>query len=268
MRINFYGCSFSDGGGMDRWNWFQAIKDEDWVSPLWRKRIMKQGPTEITFNDLLVKFKDTHKFSTLIGKKLKCEIGDYAYTANNNQNIRDEVWNNINDINIENMDANIHIVQWSIYERRKIWYEKTQKFYRLQSTPGSFGIFENNTEQSLESKILQEDQYNWLKYHYNVDYEVQKIKMYTEMLDSFARDKGHHIYFMFHDEPLPSVPPGWKPNVIKFDGISLGRWIYKNNLTIEAESKGMVENDRHYSREGNVTIVNKIIETLKHDKII
>ena len=39
MKINFYGCSFSDGGGMDRWDWFEGVKDEDWVDPTWRETV-------------------------------------------------------------------------------------------------------------------------------------------------------------------------------------------------------------------------------------
>jgi hypothetical protein len=262
MKINFYGCSFSDGGGMDRWDWFQGIKDEDWVNPMLRKRILKQGHNRKGFSDLLYMFKDLHKFSTLVCKEFNCDLGDYAYTANNNQNIRDEVWNNIRED-----DGKIHIVQWSIPERRKLWYEKTEKFYRMQSNLDKPNAFEENTEVSLQSDTLQSIQYHYLKHCFNMEYEMQKLKMYTELLHTFAYDKGHQIYFMFHDIPDGIVVEP-SANHITFDGMEVGRWINKNELTIQAESKGLVNNDRHYSREGNILIANKIIETLRADKVI
>ena len=267
MKLNFYGCSFSDGGGMDRWLWFQGIKDEDWVASTWRKRILKQGYNESGFIQLLFKFKDLNKFSTLVGKKLDCDVGDYAYTANNNQNIRDMVWKNIKEDN-----GKIHIVQWSICERRKLWYEKTEKFYRIQGDPYTPVAFEENTERARELKDLQKRQSNYLKYYFNIDYEMQKVIMYTELLHSYAYDKGHHIYFMFHDTPnnRDDFPITIEPsaNVITFNGLHLGAWIDKNKLTIEEESKGLIDDDGHYSREGNLLIADKVIETLRNDNLI
>ena len=265
-KINFYGCSFSDGGGMDRWDWFQVIKDEEWVNPRSREKILKQGDFG-GFNDCLYVFKNQHKFSTVVGKKLGCDIGDYAYTANNNQNIRDEVWNNIRED-----DGKIHIVQWSIAERFKLWYDETGKFYRIQGNPYDQVAYEDNSGNKLsldvyQIKDLQNFQTTRLLKHFNMQYEMRKVEMYTELLHSFAYDKGHHIYFMFHDMPNEAVV---KPsaNVITFDGLHLGNWTRENELTITAESKNAILEDDHYSREGNILIANKIIETLRADKVI
>ena len=35
-------------------------------------------------------------------------------------------------------------------------------------------------------------------------------------------------------------------------------WIDKNKLTIEEESKGLIDDDGHYSREGNLLIADKV----------
>ena len=192
MKLNFYGCSFSDGGGMDRWDWFQVIKDEEWVNPRSREKILKQGNFG-GFNDCLYVFKNQHKFSTLVCKEFNCDLGDYAYTANNNQNIRDEVWNNIRED-----DGKIHIVQWSIAERFKLWYDETGKFYRIQGNPYHQVAFEENLGEMREIKDLQSFQTTRLLKHFNMEYEIQKVMMYTELLYSYAHSKKHHIYFMFH----------------------------------------------------------------------
>ena len=96
--------------------------------------------------------------------------------------------------------------------------------------------------------------------------------MYTELLHSYAYDKGHHIYFMFHDTPnnRDDFPITIEPsaNVITFNGLHLGAWIDKNKLTIEEESKGLIDDDGHYSREGNLLIADKVIETLRNDNLI
>tara|TARA_R110002020_G_scaffold469828_1_gene695158 strand:+ start:51 stop:902 length:852 start_codon:yes stop_codon:yes gene_type:complete len=281
MKINFYGCSFSDGGGMDRWDWFQGIKDEDWVDSTWREKILKQGHNGKGFSDLLFDFQYLNKFSTLVGKKLDCDIGDYAYTANNNQNIRDMVWKNIKEDS-----GKIHIVQWSIFERFKLWYDETEKFYRIHGDPYHQVAFEENLGEMHEIKDLQSFQTTRLLKHFNMDYEVQKVIMYTELLHSYAHDRGHHIYFMFHDigntqdrktlslfyrtpsDFSETTEPFTNANVITFDGLHLGHWIRKNNLTVESESKGHLKEDKHYSREGNLLIANKVIEILKKDNVI
>ena len=110
--------------------------------------------------------------------------------------------------------------------------------------------------------------------------------MYTELLHSYAHDRGHHIYFMFHDigntqdrktlslfyrtpsDFSETTEPFTNANVITFDGLHLGHWIRKNNLTVESESKGHLKEDKHYSREGNLLIANKVIEILKKDNVI
>ena len=282
MKINFYGCSFSDGGGMDRWDWFQGIKDEDWVDSTWREKILKQGHNGKGFSDLLFDFQYLNKFSTLVGKKLNCDIGDYAPTANNNQNIRDMVWKNIKEDS-----GKIHIVQWSIFERFKLWYDETDKFYRIQGNPYDQVAFEDNSGEMYEIKDLQNFQTTRLLKHFNMQYEIQKVMMYTELLYSYAHSKKHHIYFMFHDMPISTctcepdkINVGDRAcdceaksytrhhNVITFDGLHLGDWIRKNNLTVESESKGYLEDDKHYSREGNLLIANKVIEILKKDNVI
>ena len=60
------------------------------------------------------------------------------------------VWKNIKEDN-----GKIHIVQWSICERRKLWYEKTEKFYRIQGDPNTPVAFDENTERARELKDLQ-----------------------------------------------------------------------------------------------------------------
>ena len=167
------------------------------------------------------------------------------------------MWNNIRED-----DGKIHIIQWSFPERRKLWYEKTKKFYRIQGNLHKPNAFVENTEGMLVSETLQSIQYHYLKHCFNMEYEMQKLKMYTELLHSFAYDIGHHIYFMFHDIPDGIVVEP-SANVITFDGMEVGRWINENELTIQAESKGLVDNDRHYSREGNLLIANKIIDKLE-----
>tara|TARA_B100000424_G_scaffold218329_1_gene176639 strand:- start:205 stop:984 length:780 start_codon:yes stop_codon:yes gene_type:complete len=253
--INFYGCSFSDGGGLDRWDYFESVKDKKWVDKSWRNKIIKEGNINNGYNNVLYKWKDTIKFPTIVAKSLGKSLGDYAYVANNNQNIRDTLYDNI-----VNGHGKIHVVQWTIFQRRKVWFEDTQVFHRLQSYNNHFTFIED-TENIHESKKLAKLKNEWLTFHYNEDYEREKVFMYSKLLSSFAKEKNHLVYFMFYDSTYDSIPDDI-PNVIRFgDEHTLNEFTNKNNLLITDETDGEVK-DLHFSKKGNEIIADIILGEL------
>ena len=55
--VSFYGCSFSDGGGLDMVSWWNHIKDEDWVTDEMKIGYRLKHKPKTMHNDYLVELK-------------------------------------------------------------------------------------------------------------------------------------------------------------------------------------------------------------------
>ena len=85
MRIGFFGCSFTEGGGMDSEEWYQyAIKNGIWEEDDYKQERIQSGGNPTYYRRLI---RDRYRFSTLVGKKLNCEVENLAEDCNSNENI-------------------------------------------------------------------------------------------------------------------------------------------------------------------------------------
>ena len=260
--INFYGCSFSHGGGLDNTKYCDYAK---------RNNLIVDSVSFETATDRH-KFSKSCRFSTLVGKHFDCEVNNFSQTSNNNDNIAQKVYSNLSkDI------GDIHIVQFSFYSRQKVYLELTDEFYRLPTA----SLEDYNHKQ----KSLYHYYRSFIKYHYKEEYEQYKVKMYIDMLDSYAKSKSKKIYWMFWDlipsgileykdvsiwspDPTGEYGPGTMDlnidtdNLISFppDG-HMQEWAKVNKLLIRDETKGYY-NDLHLSQKGNRVVSDKIIEVL------
>jgi hypothetical protein len=260
--INFYGCSFSHGGGLDNTKYFDYARRNNLIVD------------SVSFETATArhKFSKSCRFSTLVGKHFDCEVNNFSQTGNNNDNIAQKVYSNLS-----NNNGDIHIVQFSFYPRQKVYLELTDEFYRLSTT----FLEDYNHEQ----KSLYRYYRSFIKHHYKQEYEQYKVKMYIDMLDSYAKSKSKKIYWMFWDR----IPSGtleykdvsiWSPdptgeygsgtmdlnidtdNLISFPpGGHMYEWAVANKLLIRDETKGYYQ-DGHLSQKGNRAVSDKIIEVL------
>ena len=74
--INFYGCSFSHGGGLDNTKYCDYAK---------RNNLIVDSVSFETATDRH-KFSKSCRFSTLVGKHFDCEVNNFSQTSNNNDN--------------------------------------------------------------------------------------------------------------------------------------------------------------------------------------
>jgi len=261
MKIHFYGCSYSDGGGMDLKKYHDLVKHEEWAQEFGEITYYENHPYNY-------EFKDFFRFSDIIKRKLNCEIENKACTGNNNQNIFDTLMDEL-----ENDNNDIHIVQWSHFHRNKLWYEPTKKFYRLSGFEKNAIGFEEDTDIGLEGDLT--DFHNqWIKNHFNQDYEVKKVVNFTKVLSSYSDNKNIPIYFITWDE-LPYI----NDKFIRFHEKKELNWMqqYSNHefklygeekkYTIKWSTNNIID-DNHLSYEGNLMVANKIINRLKKDELL
>jgi len=85
MRLNFFGCSFTEGGGLDNIDYYNLknntklarANEEDW--------------------ETITKWKEDNRYSNIISNILECEIRNFAEGCNSNENIFNKVFEIIND---------------------------------------------------------------------------------------------------------------------------------------------------------------------------
>lgn len=255
MIIQFYGCSYSDGGGMDTKQYYDYVRNEDWV---------KEYPKETLFDKdgFDLEFKDYFRYSDIIKRELNCEIKNHSCTGNNNQHIFDILINEL-----ENNIGDIHIVQWSHFHRQKLWYEKTQKFYRLSGFDKDVVAFEENNDKDEYGDITNFHN-QWIEHHFNEEYEKRKVVNYTKLLTSYSNDKNIPIYFItfdmlpyknekfinFHD----NIEMNWLSQYANFQGTDYTIRTYTNDKIM----------DGHLSHVGNKMVAEKIINRLKQDELL
>ena len=248
MMIQFYGCSYSDGGGMDTKEYHDYVKNEDWAKKYPKKTFFDRDGFDI-------EFKNYFRFSDIIKRELNCEIINHACTGNNNQHIFDTLFNQL-----ENNIGDIHVVQWSHFWRQKLWYEKNKKFYRLSGFQQDTVAFEENTDND-DCKDIHNIFNQWIEHHFNEEYEIQKVVNYIKLLTSYSNDKNIPIYFMTFD-----MLPYKNEKFINFhDKLNLNT--LANQDTIQKYTKDKIM-DGHLSHVGNNMIAEKIINKLKQDELL
>jgi hypothetical protein len=248
MMIQFYGCSYSDGGGMDTKEYHDYVKNEDWAKKYPKKTFFDRDGFDI-------EFKNYFRYSDIIKRELNCEIKNNSCTGNNNQHIFDTLMNEL-----ENNIGDIHIVQWSHFWRQKLWYEKNKKFYRLSGFQQDTVAFEENTDND-DCKDIHNIFNQWIEHHFNEEYEIQKVVNYIKLLTSYSNDKNIPIYFMTFD-----MLPYKNEKFINFhDKLNLNT--LANQDTIQKYTKDKIM-DGHLSHVGNNMIAEKIINKLKQDELL
>lgn len=278
-KLHVYGCSFSDGGGLDAREYFtsglkKGLIPSDWVS---RVEDFLTDSTDYSFDE----FKNNHRYSDIISRKLNIDTFNYSTTANNNENIYNVAYEHI--VKYPNC---IHIIQWSIPERKMIWIDRIRKFINLQGITGDwtgqitkldkFGginkfkdmnvsIFSTSRDSSFEDIDYSKEQENyiyWLLNNFNLDYEFNQITKLTRLLDTFAKANNIPLYWIPWDYRGPFLD-----SFIDLDQKDLQTWSIDNSLQIKHETEGEYD-DSHLSLKGNYVLAEKIIEKFKEDSLL
>ena len=80
--VSFYGCSFSDGGGLDMVSWWNHIKDEDWVTDEMKDNYRLKYIPRDRYNQYLIDLKKKIRFPHQICERLGIEeYGDHIYLS-------------------------------------------------------------------------------------------------------------------------------------------------------------------------------------------
>ena len=110
MKIGFFGCSFTEGGGLN--------------SPVFNEYAIKNNLIPNEYEGEYKKTRKDFRYSTLIGKDLNCEVENFGKGRSSNEYIFNQLYKH-------HKKFDICVVQLTIYSRRYQWDEREEKFEHI-----------------------------------------------------------------------------------------------------------------------------------------
>lgn len=245
--IKFFGCSFTEGGGLDNIEYYNFLNNTNLVIDP-----NKTGDENDIVYKKLEAFRDEHKFSKIISNNLNTETKNLAISRGSNGYIFETLFNEI-----ENNKNEIYVVVLTVLPRVYWYYEPTNEKYNLNS-------FEFNLHPYRSQPIMKNlaDMYeNYLKYVFNTKVEKQKIQKQIKLFDLYSKQKQSKIYWVSWEEfkELNTTTD----NYITFDKMDLSQFVDKNKLQIFHHTNGVCT-DNHISIYGNKIIADIIGNVIKN----
>jgi len=254
MRLNFFGCSFTEGGGLDNIEYYNLKNNSSLTH------------TDDGAWETITYWKENNRYSSIIGNILNVNVRNFAEGCNSNENILNKLYEvlNLEDINKDD----IFIVQTSIYTRRHFWYEPMQEFYSINDL--NFSGWPYSSRDYMKPL---NDLYNlYSMYSHNEEYEIKKVINNIDLYNAYAKEKGLKIFWVPWAE-LQTDKKNWNEirktndllvdkNLILFDGLSMGTFTGGEKLLMCDEYKEIT--DRHKSVEGHKVVAEMISEFLKN----
>tara|TARA_A100001515_G_C4498997_1_gene185982 strand:- start:61 stop:726 length:666 start_codon:yes stop_codon:yes gene_type:complete len=150
MKIGFFGCSFTEGGGLNSeefYNW--GVKNN-----LIKKLNLDdyKGNFSALYDDVRRKY----RFSTLVGKKLNAEVTNFGKGCSSNEFIFNQLYKHYKEFDV-------CVVQLSVYSRRYQWEETDNKFYHINDVD------------------------NYTLNHFNWNYAREQVSMMIDLFDSLNK---------------------------------------------------------------------------------
>lgn len=257
MKINFFGCSFTEGGGLNNFEYYNFLNNTNYNI----NDNIKEQYEEITL------FKEENRYSNIVGKILEVETKNYAEGCNSNEGILKKLIE-ISDSETTNV-GDVFVVQTSFFSRKFYWYEPFNDFISVNALSPEDWPFRNKEEWMPLHQLHNLN----VTYCHNEEYEIQKLLKNMEIYNSYFKEKKLKLFWIpwndmtteqkteelneYNRKTLEKIP-----NIIYFDDMSMGRYCNKNALLLKHHFKK--SNDSHKSVIGHKIIAEKISEYLKN----
>jgi hypothetical protein len=243
-----FGCSFTEGGGLDNPNVYKFINNinDDSVGFL--------HPDTIDF-------KNNNNFITYISELLKCDYINLGESMASNELIFQKIYDYFKTTNIANKKI-LLIGQLTMFTRQNVYYDYVKKFFKLNRTEFSEPPFYG----SPEFKPLHDYYTNYLSFIYNEDSTIINLEKNIELYDSWLNQKKIDTIWLSYDGNSNQFDESYR--FIKFDGDNLGAWAEKNKMRIMDIPQCPVA-DPHLNLDGHMEVAKRIYDKIeKRNKFI
>jgi hypothetical protein len=258
--IKFFGCSFTEGGGLNNIDYYNFIESPETPLTYWPVGSTDEERVEIL--NYLESYKEQNRFTTILENSLNTPIVNLAKSQASNDYIFENLFKQIDENSNE-----IYFVILSLQHRRYWFYDVDKKKHNLNMLDFSANPFDGREDY----KPLYNHFKNYLEYIFDFKTEIQSLVRSVKLFDSFAKSKSSKIIWSgwdFGDDDLSLECISSVTNdCLLFDGLTLKHFCIKEGLQIETETKGIVP-DNHISKYGNIIVAKKIEEYIIKNKLI
>jgi hypothetical protein len=241
-----FGCSFTEGGGLDNPNIYKFINNID-------------DDTIGFMHPDTIKFKKDNNYIFYLSELFKCKFVNTAESMSSNDLIFKKIYEYFsNPIQSKRI---LMIGQMTMFTRQHVYYDNTNEFIKLNRTEFTEPPFNSN---DLYKK-LHEYYVNYLSFIYNEEVVVNNLKRDIELYDNWLKSKGIDTIWLSYDGDSSQFVESH--NFIKFDDDNLGAWAEKNKMRIMDIPNCPVP-DPHLSIEGHKEVAQRIYNKLTEIKLI
>ena len=224
MKIGFFGCSFTEGGGLN--------------SPNWNEYAIKHNLIPKSLKGRCGEVMKKYRYSTLIGNELNCEVKNFAISGGSNETILNLLFDNY-----DNFD--ICVFQFTMFDRMKIYDDKTSSFYDINGK-------EANAPKNVINYFLKT-----ITEHQSRDYEIYKVKQVIKLYDNIFEKINKKIIWLFAD----MIEDVQSKNVIYLEPIGLHKYMVENKYTFKQVTNEFYD-DWHWAPTGHRHLAKKIMEKI------
>lgn len=241
-----FGCSFTEGGGLDNPNVYKFIKNINDDS------IGFMHPDTVSF-------KKNNNYIAYLSEKFDCKFDNTAESMSSNDLIFRKIYKYFS--NFKKGKRVLMVGQLTMFTRQHVYYDLLKKFTKLNRTEFTEPPFLGKDEY----KPLHDYYINYLSFIYNEDDVVDNLIKNIEIYDVWLKSKGiDTIWLSFDGNPIQFTESS---NFIKFDGDNLGAWAAKNKMRI-MDIPNCPVSDPHLNLEGHLEVANRIYTKLTTPKEI
>lgn len=237
-----FGCSFTEGGGLDNPNVYKFINniEDDSIGFL---------------HPDTIEFKHKNNFIVYLSQLLKCDYINFGESMSSNDLIFQKIYDYFKTTKIVDKKI-LFIGQLTMFTRQHVYYDYAKKFIKLNRTEFSEPPFYG----SPEFKPLHDYYTNYLSFIYNEDNVVENLKKNIELYDNWLNKKNIDTLWLSYDGNPKQFDESNK--LIKFDGDNLGAWAEKNQMRIMDIPNCPVP-DPHLNLDGHMEVANKIYDKIQ-----
>lgn len=236
--IKFFGCSFTEGGGLDNIDYYN-----------WIHNTSLKLPYAATYRTLEL-FRNENRFSKIVSDKLGIPHQNFAVSKGSNSYSLETLFNEM-----ENNENEIYVCVLTLLPRVYWYYEPTDNKYNLNSFDESASPYDNRPIMRNLSKTYK----LYLANIFNQDDELQKLEIQVKLFDEYAKMKNSKIYWI----EWVSFPrlKNIASNYVSFKGQTMFEFVKNNKLQIFHHTDN-VNPDNHISLPGNKIVADIIYNAI------
>jgi hypothetical protein len=233
-KIYSFGCSFTEGGGMNNQNFHRYLNGDTNYS---------STPEEVLPEH--TQYAYDHSYSGYLARLLNCEVENHGTSRAANELIFNMAYDKISEL--DDTENIVVTIQTSILSRVLLQLPHENTYTTLNNF-----VNINGSKKTYYELYFCE--------FFDFKYAIKKLLQEIEVYSAWFKQKNVDVIWLLYEADINSIPS--KNNIVDFEGLDLMRFVDKNKLTI-TDLPNFPYKDLHFSPQGHKIIANKIFEHLK-----